>query len=173
MPQTVQNVLYMATRKRDEEMAIKMWTVAQQWGHKFSDVSDGRPPPRLPSRTEQNRTERNRTGQDRTRLNLTYPSVTWPTLTDRRTISVLIQITQSLNVVNSVISPPHESHFFCRFASPFLCLSFQCVAVMLRRCAIVCCGMLSSEFLLYARATLFFVVGRWHRLGHGAWHQIT
>ncbi|CAN0328046.1 unnamed protein product, partial [Laminaria digitata] len=38
-PQTVQNVLYMATRKRDEEIAIKMWTVAQQWGHKFSDVS--------------------------------------------------------------------------------------------------------------------------------------
>lgn len=34
----MQNVLYMATRKRDSELATKMWVAAQGWGHTFSDV---------------------------------------------------------------------------------------------------------------------------------------
>ncbi|CAM9954841.1 unnamed protein product, partial [Hapterophycus canaliculatus] len=35
---TVKNVLYMATRRRDDEMATKIWVAAQRWGHKFSQV---------------------------------------------------------------------------------------------------------------------------------------
>lgn len=35
---TVQNVLYMAWRQRDDDMATKIWVAAQQWGHRFSQV---------------------------------------------------------------------------------------------------------------------------------------
>ncbi|CAB1117756.1 unnamed protein product [Ectocarpus sp. CCAP 1310/34] len=34
-PMTVKNVLYMASRRRDDDMATKMWVAAQQWGHRF------------------------------------------------------------------------------------------------------------------------------------------
>ncbi|CAM9951523.1 unnamed protein product, partial [Ectocarpus sp. 12 AP-2014] len=37
-PMTVKNVLYMATRRRDDDMATKMWVAAQQWGHRFSQA---------------------------------------------------------------------------------------------------------------------------------------
>lgn len=39
-PMTVKNVLYMATRRRDDDMATKMWVAAQQWGHRFSQVQE-------------------------------------------------------------------------------------------------------------------------------------
>ncbi|CAM9167910.1 unnamed protein product, partial [Ectocarpus sp. 4 AP-2014] len=37
-PMTVKNVLYMSTRRRDDDMATKMWVAAQQWGHRFSQA---------------------------------------------------------------------------------------------------------------------------------------
>lgn len=39
---TVQNVLYMASRKKDADLATKMWVLAQGWNHEFSDVSVSR-----------------------------------------------------------------------------------------------------------------------------------
>eukprot|EP00752_Nemacystus_decipiens_P002939 g2733.t2 len=37
-PLTVKNVLYMATRRRDDDMATKIWVAAEQWGHRFSQA---------------------------------------------------------------------------------------------------------------------------------------